>query len=249
MQRNVVCLKWGTMYGPEYVNKLYGMVRRNLDGPFRFVCFTDDANGLRSEVEVRPLPNFPEPPWEYARYCSAWRKLALFDSAQTSLRGRTLFLDLDLVVLRSMDAFFVDDAPFKMLENWYQKGKGQASVMRFDDDYAKPVLDAYLRDPLAILERFQTEQAYISDALCKDAQAYFGPELCLSYKKHVMHHGLKRFSKTPYSIPEQASLLVFHGRPNPPHAIDGDWGKKMLRIKQWWKGLKPCPWIAEYWVE
>ena len=26
---NVVCMKWGTRYGPEWVNRLYGMVRRN----------------------------------------------------------------------------------------------------------------------------------------------------------------------------------------------------------------------------
>lgn len=26
-QRNVICMKWGTKYGPEYVNRLYAMVR------------------------------------------------------------------------------------------------------------------------------------------------------------------------------------------------------------------------------
>ena len=24
--RQVVCVKWGQLYGPEYVNRLYGMV-------------------------------------------------------------------------------------------------------------------------------------------------------------------------------------------------------------------------------
>ena len=28
--RTVLCMKWGTKYGPEYVNRLYGMVRRHL---------------------------------------------------------------------------------------------------------------------------------------------------------------------------------------------------------------------------
>jgi hypothetical protein len=28
--RNVICMKWGTKYGPEYVNRLYAMVRRHL---------------------------------------------------------------------------------------------------------------------------------------------------------------------------------------------------------------------------
>ena len=48
---NVLCMKWGTLYGPEYVNRLYGMVARNLRRPFRFVCLTDDASGIRFEVE------------------------------------------------------------------------------------------------------------------------------------------------------------------------------------------------------
>ena len=26
---NAVCMKWGTRYGPEWVNRLYGMVERN----------------------------------------------------------------------------------------------------------------------------------------------------------------------------------------------------------------------------
>ncbi|MBS0591921.1 MAG: glycosyltransferase, partial [Proteobacteria bacterium] len=35
--RIVLCMKWGTKYGPEYVNRLYGMARRHLTGAFRFV--------------------------------------------------------------------------------------------------------------------------------------------------------------------------------------------------------------------
>ena len=31
--RFVICMKWGTKYGPEYVNRLYGMVKRHLKGP------------------------------------------------------------------------------------------------------------------------------------------------------------------------------------------------------------------------
>ena len=50
-ERVILCMKWGTKYGPEYVNRLYAMVRRNLTGDFRFVCLTDDGTGIRSEVE------------------------------------------------------------------------------------------------------------------------------------------------------------------------------------------------------
>jgi len=47
--RIVLCMKWGTKYGPEYVNRLYGMVRRHLKGDFRFVCLTDRSDGVRPD--------------------------------------------------------------------------------------------------------------------------------------------------------------------------------------------------------
>jgi len=50
MQRHILCMKWGTKYGPEYVNRHYAMVRRHLTGDFNFVCLTDDAQGVRAEV-------------------------------------------------------------------------------------------------------------------------------------------------------------------------------------------------------
>jgi hypothetical protein len=55
-ERHVICMKWGTKYGPEYVNRLYAMVRRHLSGDFRFVCLTDDSTGIRSEVQCLPIP-------------------------------------------------------------------------------------------------------------------------------------------------------------------------------------------------
>ena len=49
---NVICIKWGTLYGPEFVNKLYSMVKRNLSLEFRFVCMTDDTTGIDEHIET-----------------------------------------------------------------------------------------------------------------------------------------------------------------------------------------------------
>jgi hypothetical protein len=40
---SVVCVKHGTKYPADYVNRLYNMVRRHLPGNWRFICLTDDA--------------------------------------------------------------------------------------------------------------------------------------------------------------------------------------------------------------
>ena len=42
---NILTLKWGTKYGPEYANRLFAGVDRNLGLDFRFLCFTDDPKG------------------------------------------------------------------------------------------------------------------------------------------------------------------------------------------------------------
>ena len=74
-QRIVLCMKWGTKYGPEYVNRLYGMVARHLKGPFQFVCLTDDARGVRNEVRCLPIPSLALPPGIPER---GWTKLTTF---------------------------------------------------------------------------------------------------------------------------------------------------------------------------
>ena len=68
MTVNVLTLKWGDKYGPDYVNPLYGGVRRHPGLEFRFLCFTDDIAGLRAEVETHPLPEIDLPPaWQHWR--------------------------------------------------------------------------------------------------------------------------------------------------------------------------------------
>jgi len=54
--QEVICMKWGTRYASEYVNKIYGMVMRNTNRPTRLTCFTDDTTGIRPEVNCLPLP-------------------------------------------------------------------------------------------------------------------------------------------------------------------------------------------------
>ena len=42
---NVLCMKWGNKYPADYVNRLYSMVARNMQRPFRFICLTEDSVG------------------------------------------------------------------------------------------------------------------------------------------------------------------------------------------------------------
>lgn len=82
-------MKWGTKYGPEYVNRLYAMVRRHLSGDFRFVCLTDDSTGIRSEVQCLPIPALDLPPGIPER---GWTKLANLQRRFAWVARTALFL-------------------------------------------------------------------------------------------------------------------------------------------------------------
>ena len=79
MDKNVICIKWGTKFGPEYVNKLYKMVQKNLSLPHRFVCFTDNAEGIVDGVEIRPLPELNDE----GIPDRMWKKLTVFNKELT----------------------------------------------------------------------------------------------------------------------------------------------------------------------
>ena len=87
---NIICIKWGTMYGAEDVNRLYRQVKRHLNRPHRFVCFTDDFNGIDPGVDCQPLPELGLPE---GHGDTRWRKLALFRRDLGGMTGQVaLFL-------------------------------------------------------------------------------------------------------------------------------------------------------------
>ena len=74
-QQSVICMKWGTRYGVDYVNKLASMIRRNTRRPTRTVCFTDRPQGIEPGIETASLPpiNIPERvQWLGWRKISVW---------------------------------------------------------------------------------------------------------------------------------------------------------------------------------
>ncbi len=116
----IVCLKWGSLYGPEYVNNLYAMCKRNLTLPFEFVCYTDNTKGILPYVKTKELPDHLKG-W--------WGKTYYF--ADKELEGTVLALDLDVVIIDNMDCFFEYPGEFIMKEDY--AGHGCSSVvMRFE---------------------------------------------------------------------------------------------------------------------
>ena len=93
---NFVCLKWGTKYSAEFVNKLYGMCSRHFEG-FKFHCMTEDPTDIRSEVNIIPLPEDNLEKW--------WWKMWLFNEEWMTL-DNGVFLDLDLIIQKPFKPIF-----------------------------------------------------------------------------------------------------------------------------------------------
>ena len=99
MKKYVVCLKHGKKYGPEYVNTLAKMVKRNCTLDYEFVCYTEDPTGIDLNlVTIKPLPTA-------YRIGGWWFKPLLFNP-DSNERGTMLYIDLDVIIFRNIDKLF-----------------------------------------------------------------------------------------------------------------------------------------------
>lgn len=240
-QRHILCMKWGAKYGPEYVNRLYAMVRRHLSDDFNFVCLTDDANGIRSEVRCLPIPALDLPAGIPER---GWNKLATFTKDLHGLRGTALFLDVDVVITGSLDAFFTHSGEFLIIHDHKRPWRitGNSSVYRFELGAHPDVLANFRAHFDEIRQQFRNEQAYLSDFLYKQGKLAYWPDAwCPSFKYHCIPRWPTHYWTPPF-VPEGARIVIFHGECNPPDALAG-------RRNRRFRYIRPALWVAEHWLE
>lgn len=238
---NVICMKWGDKFPPEYVNRLYGMVNRNLSLPFRFICFTENKSGIRDEVEIQSLPELDLPPSSPER---GWRKLTVFKTGFGNLAGKTLFLDLDIIIVGSLKELFTHPNEFLIAHDKKnpEKIEGNSSVFRFEIGQFPQILDYFEKNSELVKSEVRHEQAYLSREMYNLGKLKYWPdEWVPSFKYRCCPSWAKSWFEAP-SIPEGAKIILFHGLPNPPEAIIGKSGK-------WYRHIQPSPWIKEFWVE
>lgn len=253
---NVVCMKWGTRYGPEWVNRLYGMVKRNSTWNLRFVCLTDDGNGIRPEVEVKPLPQVRFDP-SLGKY---WPKLGLMQKdlggPERPLEGLTLFLDLDLIVIDSIDPFLTYPGRFLIIKEWKdpQLGYGNSSVVRWFIGHEAAVLDRFYATPPEVIRDVYAskEQNFLTKAV--DEVKFWPSDWCVPFSHACLpRNRMARFFATP-KPPQGGKILVFFGSITPESAMRGEHEIKK-RVGQGWRlnvtrrRFKPAGWIADVWRE
>ena len=225
---NVVCVKWGDKYSSEYVNNLYSMVSRNLSREFRFVCFTENPEGIKPGVEVFPFEDDYLPGW--------WNKVSLFKPRLFDLEGTTLYLDLDVVIVDSIDCFFDQPGQFCIIRDWIcematrRDDMWNSSVFRYEIGDMSHVWNDFKPKWKRVLKKYRWgDQKWITEKIPN--ATVWDKEWCRSFKwccssgDNVSHP----------IIPSNSKIIVFNGHPKPHEAISG------------FKKYGPSRWIGEYW--
>ncbi len=247
MAVNILTLKWGNKYGPEYVNQLYRCVQRNLRRQFRFVCFTDDPAGISNGVDIQPLVELDVPqPWQR----TPWLKLALFEDGLADLRGPALFLDLDIVITGPLNDLFDWQPGARFIirdwDRWHQRISrrhglpGNSSVFRFEAGKSGDVLEKFYSEKDAALSRYRvlSAQRYLTEAMGRPL--WWPQDWIVSFKRNCIPPVPLNYYRVS-KVPNQARIVVFHGHPNPHEAIAGyrSWRPHRTTL--------PTPWIEEIW--
>jgi len=211
---NVVCVKWGSKYGPRYVNILRDAVLRNLEHDHRFICYTDDITGIDEDIETRTLSDNALEGW--------YHKLWLF-SEEAGLEDRVLYFDLDTVITGRLEDIADYSGEFCMLKDFYGWTEYGSGVMAWDADGLLPGMlwRRYVADGKPTDDK--GDQGWLCDAF---KQIHFVPEVwqerfpgqLVSYKIDA-----RRWP------PRDARVVCFHGNLNPSE-YPSDWIKEVWKI-------------------
>lgn len=248
---NVICMRWGTAFGPEYVNRLFGGISRFSQRDVRFFCMTDDRTDLNRDIEVLDLVEEPFHEEMMAvlpktRVNGAMRKVSMFRPGLIpDLKGALLALDLDIVITGNVDDL-ADYAPGKicMRRSWKPgrwPGVGHGSVLKFEPEAHSYLYEAIAANPRAeIMKAEGSEQGYTSTKANEAGDFEPFPDAwIINFKRHCRPRKPLNLILPP-TLPRDARVVCFPGTPKIEEAIQGYRGS----LLHW---IWPAKWLKDYW--
>ena len=229
---NVVCVNWGIKYSPEYVTRLYQMVKKNTTHDFQMFCLTDNPDIYPDEITgIKLKPGFEG--W--------WNKMQLFRD-DVLPAGQYLYFDLDVVIVDNIDCLFEFEG-FSITRDFINPETGllggkeyNSSIMRFTQNNA---LWKHFQNNQSRWKAEQQRISYfgdqnvISDFLNKVGfDNPFPDDWIWSFKIGTLR-GRRPVDHSNFfgaEIPESGKVCVFHGEPNPDQ-VDVGW------VNENWKQL------------
>ena len=194
---NVVCVKLGKKYGPEYVNILFDMVRRNLREGFegKFWCLTDDPSDLHPDIAILTPPE---------GVTGWWGKLWLFSPGLFPEGERILYFDLDVCIVGVLDDVAEYRGDFAILKEFMNAPGWQSSVMAWRSGFGHEVWTKWLEQDKPEVTGGDQEWIEIVLGQADYLQDLFpGGFLSYKYECRIGHP------------PRGAKCIIFHGEPKP----------------------------------
>jgi hypothetical protein len=218
---NIICVKQGTKYSADYVNKLYNMVKRNVAIPFDFFCYTDDPTDIDANINIVKIES---------DLIGWWPKLEVLNYFD---KGNNILFDLDIVILNPLDRLLsVKTRTLSVLYSQWKEGYLQprstekfptlynSSIMKWSCDQGKEVYDYFINNKDMILFKYTGIDRYLFN---EPVQVDLLPtSIAYSYWKGVRY--LK--DTTPEKLRSDYEVCILNHNPK-PHEIDS-W------IKDYW---------------
>lgn len=231
-----VCWKWApklgyrSFYKPATVNTLRAMVARHFPHPHRFLCVTDQPNGIDASVEVVPAWNdyasVPSP--HGGKNPSCYRRLRMFHPDIAGVFGqRFVSMDLDMVITGDLTPIF--DRPEDIVlwgDTNPQPGSHYNGSLVLMTAGCRPQVWTDF-DPLVSPRQamqahaWGSDQGWISYRLGKGEARWSKADGVYSYRNDIERRGR--------SLPPDARLVSFHGRLDP-----------------WTEEAQQIPWIRQH---
>lgn len=196
---NFITLKWGSKYGPEYVNRLYKTLLNIYSGEFTFYCFTDDNNNLAPGIVVRDIQELRE----HKNDCFTSEKMFLFDGR---IKGNNVILDLDILVQKDLYPYLADYnfTEGRFIQNEWNHIEQSAIAMRmgtcclnssfvtWKDDQLKYILDFFIDNQKIIEFKYNDLDTFLYQAMRRKIK-HHPPKMVMSYNYADASLNLKEY--------------------------------------------------------
>jgi hypothetical protein len=216
---SILCVRYGSKYGREYVEKLRNMISRNITVPYKLFCLTDDPRAIDGVHIIH------QPASNYAKLW--WQKVHMFDP-RLPLKGRILYFDLDVVICGNIDRMTqnlgkdfmgIQDFNRKFYPSWKMLNSSVISWIHGDHS---EIWFNFSQNPKVAM-RLHGDQDWIWSQ-AKHKIKFWPKEWIQSYKWEVrsreeliMRNGQRGFKtvRDDVVVSKDCSVMVFHGEPNP----------------------------------
>lgn len=209
-------------FGPETVNTLARMVARHYSAAHRFLCVTDQSDGIDPSVEVIPAWNdfadLPSP--SGGRNPSCYRRLRMFSRDIGAVFGtRFVSMDLDLVITGDLRPVVDRPEEIVLYGDTNPRTFYNGSLILMSAGARPQVWDDF--DPVSSPKASKaaghhgSDQGWISHRLGPKEAKWTKADGVYSYRNDIQHSG--------NTLPGNAKVVVCHGEHDP-------WGSHMQRL-------------------